>query len=324
MRITRLKILLVLSLTVARAVSGDLVRVIATNYHGWPNAIVMRNDKAEVIVVPEIGRIMQFKLAGSPDGPFFENPALFGKSGDPHASDWLNFGGDKTWPSPQSEWPKVAPRGWPPPSGFDAVSNRAEIQDAKVLLRSAIDPDYRIETLREIELLPDAAELKVTTHYKKTGKVPHHVGVWIITQLKDPERVYIPLPGTSSSQPGYLKQSDTLPADLKRDKSLLSMMRDPARSSKIGTEADTLIWIDKKQVLTITCRRFPGMEYPDQGSSAEVYTNPDPLKYVELEMLGPLKTLNTGDEIELTSVYRLYSRGTPEAARVMKEAGITL
>ena len=34
-----------------------------------------------------------------------------------------------------------------------------------------------------------------------------------------------------------------------------------------------------------------GNEYPDRGASAEVYTNPDPKEYVELEMLGPLARL---------------------------------
>ena len=320
----RFGVLLILTLTIGRPVLGDPVSVLTTNYHGWSNAIVIRNNRAEVVVVPEIGRIMQFKLAGQQEGPFFENPALFGKPGNPRASEWLNFGGDKTWPSPQSEWPKIAPRGWPPPSGFDAVANDAEIRTAKVLLRSPVDPDFGIKTLREIELLPNGAELKVTTRYKKIGKTPHRVGVWIITQLRDPERVFVPLPKESTSQLGYVKQSDTLPADLKRENSVLSMKRDPKESSKIGTVADTLIWTDAKHVLTITCPRVASVEYPDQGSSAEVYTNPDPLKYVELEMLGPLKMLNDGDEIESTSTYRLYSRGTPEAVEAMKRAGITL
>ena len=48
-----------------------------------------------------------------------------------------------------------------------------------------------------------------------------------------------------------------------------------------------------------------GAEYPDEGSSAEVYTNSDPLKYVELEMLGPLQTLKVGDSVSQTNTYTL-------------------
>jgi hypothetical protein len=49
-------------------------------------------------------------------------------------------------------------------------------------------------------------------------------------------------------------------------------------------------------------------EYPDDGCSAEIYTNPDPLPYVELEMLGPLTKLVLGDKITRTSSYTLLRR----------------
>ena len=53
-------------------------------------------------------------LAGEKDGPFWENPALFGKAPDPGSKEWLNFGGDKSWPAPQIDWPNTTPRAWPP------------------------------------------------------------------------------------------------------------------------------------------------------------------------------------------------------------------
>ena len=45
------------------------------------------------------------------------------------------------------------------------------------------------------------------------------------------------------------------------------------------------------------------------------YTNLDPLKYVELEMLGPLASMSIGDRIERTNVYTLERRkeGTVQA-----------
>ena len=49
-------------------------------------------------------------------------------------------------------------------------------------------------------------------------------------------------------------------------------------------------------------------EYPDQGSSAEIYTNPDPTPYVELEMLGPLYTMKIGDQLSQTNTYTLIRR----------------
>jgi len=52
---------------------------------------------------------------------------------------------------------------------------------------------------------------------------------------------------------------------------------------KVGFEGSSLLWIGDKHALRIDSLRAQGAEYPDKGSSAEVYTNPDPLKYVELD-----------------------------------------
>src|SRR5262245_58121782 len=101
--------------------------------HGW-RAIVLRNQAAEVVIVPEIGRVMRFTLRGAAggrggasgqadeaaSGPFWTAPGI-GKELPADAEGWRNYGGDKTWPAPQSDWAKVAGRGWPPPAGFDAA-----------------------------------------------------------------------------------------------------------------------------------------------------------------------------------------------------------
>src|ERR1044071_7118728 len=54
---------------------GFLVR---TNYHGWANSILLSNGRVEAVIVPAIGRVMQFRFAGEEDGPFWENRALDG------------------------------------------------------------------------------------------------------------------------------------------------------------------------------------------------------------------------------------------------------
>ncbi len=54
-------------------------------------------------------------------------------------------------------------------------------------------------------------------------------------------------------------------------------------------------------------------QYPDDGCVTQVYTNPDPLAYVELETLGPLTNMRVGDRIERTTVYTVWPRTTPDA-----------
>ncbi len=109
--------------------SQDAVNISRGDF-GW-QSVVLNNPAAEVIVVPSIGRVMSFRLArpnGTGDAtPFWRNAALSGKAVDPASSDWLNFGGDKTGPAPQSQWSQLAGRAWPPPAGFDAAVNQAEL-----------------------------------------------------------------------------------------------------------------------------------------------------------------------------------------------------
>ncbi len=289
--------------------ASSRITVQKISYRNWQDSLVLSNGTVEVVIVPAIGRVMQFRFAGEEDGPFWENAELFGKSPDSKSSAWGNFGGDKTWPAPQSDWPKLTPRSWPPPVAFDSMPVTAEIRSnavAKMVeLISPVDPHYGIRTRRLVVLDSKRPQMTITTTYEKFEGNPVTVGVWIITQMKDPQAVHILTPKDAIFAKGYTEQSKQLPAGLKRQGRLLSLVRDPKNSTKIGTDASSLVWIGEKYKLRIDAPRLAKETYPDQGSSAEVYTNADPLKYVELEMLGPLKTMKVGDRLEHTNTYTL-------------------
>ena len=76
----------------------------------------------------------------------------------------------------------------------------------------------------------------------------------------------------------------------------------------MGADADRLVWVGRDVICEVSSPRVSGAEYPDRGASAEVYTNPDPKKYVELELLGPLQLLKAGERMERTSYYTLKRR----------------
>lgn len=294
------------------------IHVLVGPYEGWERCVTIRNGQVEALVVPAIGRVMRFQFIGQ-DTPFWEDPALHGQPADASSKDWINFGGDKTWPSPQADWEKMTGRGWPPPVAFDSLPIEAVVRRDTLVLSSPVDPHYGIRTERVLALDHDRPVLTITTTYEKVAGDPVRTGVWIITQLRDPLAVYVPLPpGHPQFPEGYLRQSgDDLPAGLKVEGDVLSLTRDPARSTKIGTAADRLLWVGAKEMLLIESPRLnaPGTEYPDGGSSAEIYTNPNPKTYVELEMLGPLQTLRVGDRLSQTNIYRLFPRRFSNPAR---------
>jgi hypothetical protein len=304
-----------------RASAGPAATVHATNYHGWQEALVISNGNVEAIVVPEIGRVMQLRFAGDDSGVFWENRGLDGQQPNPQSADWRNFGGDKVWPAPQADWPRVTGRSWPPPQAFDSMSVTASVQRGGVLLTSPVDPKYGIRSVRRIQADPILPVLQITTSFEKhhPGTIPtNRVSIWTVTQLKDPERMFVPVPQTSIYPRGYDLQSSSLPAGFLNTNNLISFTRNKATSHKIGSDAGTLLWVGPSASLRIDAPRMPGIPrsgYPDNGSSAEIYTNPDPDAYVELEMLGPLENLAVGQQISHTVTYSLFRRTqpTPEA-----------
>jgi hypothetical protein len=270
-------------------------------YHGWNQAFVMDNGMVEIVVVPEIGRVMQFRFRGEETGPFWENRALDGKSPNPQSVEWINFGGDKTWPAPQGEWAKITGRGWPPPKAFDSMPVEGEIQGGVLSLKSKVDPNYGIRTERRIKLHETTSEMEIETIYEKVEGPPVRVSIWVISQLKNPEKVFM-----AAEQ--YNKQSTALPANLKVENGMISCTRSPRDSTKIGSNSGDLFWADARWLLHIHAPRENEKEFPDNGSSAEIYTNPDPNSYIELETLGPLHELKRGDTLARKQTYRLYRR----------------
>jgi hypothetical protein len=306
-----------LDLVDARArVEGSMapIQIRVGPMEGWDRAFTISNGKVEALIVPGIGRVMQFRMVGA-NGPFWEDPALRGRVPDPASAEWLNFGGDKTWPAPQADWGTVTPRQWPPPIAFDAMPVEMSVRRDALVMTSPVDPHYGIRTERVVELEPGKAVMKVTTIYTKVEGAPVRVGIWIITQLRDPVGVYARVPARSLFSEGYGRQfGEVPPAGLSVHRGVLSLTRHRQQATKIGMDTDRLVWVGETQVMRIDSPRIPGAEYPDEQSSAEIYTNPDPKAYVELEMLGPLHLLKQGDQISQTNRYTLSRRtsGTPE------------
>ena len=288
-----------------RRTSKPRVSVAKVDYHGWHHAYVLTNGTVEVIVVPEVGRVMQFHFVDE-DPIFWENPALYGKSPDPTVKEWQNFGGDKTWPAPQSEWPKLIGREWPPPAAFDSQPARAFTHDGVVELINPIDPAYGLRPRRTISLDPQRPIMTITTAYEKLEGGPIKVGIGVITQFREPERAFMVLPRKPRFPGGYVQLNWTTPADLKMADGLLSLKG--GIQSQIGSDADTLLWMNDKYVVRIDSPRVKGEEYADEGANAIIYTSPKADGYIELEPFGPLKTLKVGERLERTVRYTLSRR----------------
>lgn len=291
---------------------GREVTVTSVSYHGWPDCYLLSNGSVEAVVVPAIGRVMQLRLAGAAEGTFWENRALYGQLPPLNSSEWINFGGDKCWPAPQSDWPLHLGRDWPPPVAFDSRPLEAVAGELGVVLTSPVDPGFGIQVTRHVELDAEQPVMRIRTEYRKICGDAVKVGVWSITQMQDPERVFMLLPDQSAFPDGYVYLMPAEPNELRIDGRLLSLERHPNECTKIGSDATSLAWVGRNCVVRIDAETGPG-EYPDGGCVTEVYTNSDPLPYVELEAMGPLVKLSAGERIERSTVYTIMPRSTPDS-----------
>ncbi|HEY6477049.1 MAG TPA: hypothetical protein VI456_10740 [Polyangia bacterium] len=287
------------------------VTVTRATFAGW-EALVLRNGAAEVTVVPAIGRIMQIALCegGRVRGPLWSHPGI-GPTLPPDENGWINLGGDKAWPAPQSRWEAIAGQGWPPPRTFDAGPFTAEVRGDAVELVSAVDPAYGLRVRRTLALDRAAPILTVDTVYEKVAGAPVRAGVWTITQLAAPERVALRLPARSAFPGGFAQRLPAPPQALAIEGRLLSLARDPAAKTMIVSDGDALLWVGEGPDLlieTIARAHDPAAQWPD-GAHAQIYTSPDEaLPYVELELLSPLADLAIGAHARLQVRYTLIAR----------------
>lgn len=93
--------------------------------------------------------------------------------------------------------------------------------------------------------------MRIKTVYEKVSGAPQRVAVWVITQCREPFGVFVPTPEKSLFPNGSQKQSKELPQDFKAENNLIFLKRDPQKATKIGTDANTLLWVGAKHVLRI-------------------------------------------------------------------------
>ncbi|RSD19814.1 DUF4380 domain-containing protein [Amycolatopsis eburnea] len=260
-------------------------------------------------LVPELGGRL---LSVSRDGVelLWRNPALLGDDlvgeyapNSGRLGDWVNYGGDKTWPAPQG-WD--GPDQWPGPPDpvLDSGPYALAVDGDTATMTSAPDPRTGLRLTRAITLLDDGYALRLTA--LNTADRPVRWALWNVTQLpgggtviaglRRPDVVAL-VAGTGT--PEYTVDGDRLvvpPQDV---------------VGKLGVPG-TSGWVSYG-ALTLSFDVDPAAEYPDEGSPLEIWLEhplPAPLaslgdldppaRIVELEVLGPLTRLEPGATTSLT------------------------
>ncbi len=297
-------LLLWMILGLLRPVMGETT-VQRIDYQEWKGAYRLSNGTVELIFVPQIGRIMRYGFVGDTN-LLWENPNLLGKTTDMvlAKTEWSNYGGDKLWPAPQKVW------GWPPDPIMDSGLQKVSItSDKRLKIEAPLSPKHHLQFVRVIKM--DAEGTGVTFENRLINKSdkPATWSVWQVTQVAHPDKLILPLYKQGKFPTGYFvfQGADPKAESLQIVGDEVHLTRNALQSAKIGGDSP-LGWLKAERgnlTFEVSTKLQTGKTYPDDGCALEIYTNPDPLPYIELEVLGPLVEVKPQKTITLTTRWNL-------------------
>ncbi len=268
-------------------------------------AVFLANEMVEVAVSPTTGRILHFGFIGG-ENLLWTNP-------DPvetKPGEWQNWGGDKVWIWPETEWSdRSGDKKWKPPSDPPTEPYTVERTTSGIIMKSPVIDKFGVRLVREISLGHKQPTMKVVNRFEVVDrKVVDNGGplaLWNVTQIKAPtEIIATPVPVMTAAglpvpfQPKVFMDSETDPwlapqqaLDAPGD---LIFIRPTTASVKIGFEANQLrvqlgdVFLSQKATFSPTDR---GTLEPNER--AQLYTQPgndtsgDKAAYAELEFTSP-------------------------------------
>jgi len=162
-----------------------------STFRGW-SSIELQNGVIRLVAVPEIGgRIMAYDLGES--AFIYVDPDLAGKlftaeenQGDGSLAAWNNYGGDKTWPSPQG-WDTDDQWHGPPDPVLDTGNYTASIGTGKNLawVEVTSPPDLRtgVQITRKFTIHSNSSRVSVNLSFKNISQKTIKWSIWDVIQL---------------------------------------------------------------------------------------------------------------------------------------------
>ncbi len=286
--------------------------------------------------MPDIGgRVLQFWLGDH--AYLFVNQSLAGRLftpednwGDGTMSNWKNYGGNKTWPAPQG-W--NGPDEWagPPDPILDSGRFDALIaEERRVVVQSPPDHRTGLQITRELELEPGAARATLRRTMRNVSDRPVRWSLWDVTQLDCGTELRtvrpgcwmtIPLNPVSKTPGGYaVLYGPTDNPQWHSDRPGLLDVEYAGELGKVGldSQAGWVAFSDSggDWVFAHQFSVTPGAEYPDAGSTVEVWTqgpgvaagvdfSQEHLRglFMEMEVLGALVDLAPGASSSMDLVW---------------------
>jgi len=274
------------------------------SYKGWSHCIRLANNSVEMVITGDVGpRIIRFAFVGKPN-EFYEDESCSGKSGD---SEFHAYGGHRLWRAPEDPVLTYIPDNRP--------VTVESILDG-VHLTPPPETPAGIQKEWFIRLDPAQAHARIQHRLTNVGSKPTQLAPWALSVMASGGTAVLPLPPRGSHDNKNLLPTSRLVLWSYTDMSdprwgwgakYIRLQQDPksAKAQKIGAPVPDG-WAAYCRQGNFFLKLFPyegKKEYPDFGSSTELFTNADIL---ELETLGPLLLLEPGKSVDHTEDWFLF------------------
>ena len=298
-----------------RCINGQCeAGIVVTTYQNRP-AYKLTNGAVEAVVVPAIGRVMSFGKVGGPNLLWNNDPAQIAVTG------WKNYGGDKAWLSPQSNWKLFhGANNWPPEPVLDGEPLQADVLTGGKLRLTTGLSKTGIRLIRTM-YFDDNGEFVIEQTARKEAGAPVKAGIWSITQVVPGQAVFCPINPDTQYKDGLFHFQTTLPQTTTRVAPNLIRIEPKSGpgGAKMGFDSKiSALAAVKDGVALVQKSARPDGQYPDGADEAgfptELYINGDPkVYYAELEILGPLQPYYVGTSYTHTVRWSLHDLPSTDA-----------
>lgn len=280
------------------------------DFHGWPNTYILSNGLIEAAVVADVGpRIMSFRRVGGRE--FLQPRDGIGASGE---STYVFRGGWRLWIAPERR-----------ETTYALDNSRCDVEQlgpGTLRVTGPAQSASGIQKIVTVSVRPGVPMLQVESVIRNVSTRPVTYAAWSLPVLRPGGRAFIPLDvGAVDSfdatrslifwsyarfdDPRYRVADRLVEIDHSKVAAPLA--------GKVGRGSDeSKIGVDSKQGWSayllddeLFLKRFAHAEgtYGDGGSTIEVYSNHE---FLELEHLGPLRTIAPGEDLVLSEQWWAY------------------
>jgi len=271
-------------------------------YAGWPNCYRLSNGEVELIVTSDVGpRIIRYGFKGG-QNLFVELEEDLGKTG---GDNWRLYGGSRLWVGPEDPVYSY---------GADNDPVQIEISGSRLVAQAPVE-HTGVQKAIAVELSDEGSAVRVVYTLANRTIWPLRVATWVLTMMAPGGAGITTLP-PRGTHPEVLAPTNPLVvfaftnmADPRWTwlEKYIVLQQDPqnADPEKIGlfNPATRGAYLLNGELFVKKFAASSEEEYPDMGSSYETFTNE---RFLEIETLGPVRTLQPGESIDHVEEWSLH------------------